>query len=232
MQRYSRGVISHQPPPPFTQEQENEILECCTSNAARHIINSSFQLRSYYYIFATGLQKRPTVKALESFRDQILEMTRGAESLGLKMTSQGELFEVDQALRQIYSKYGKHTISWLKASTRLRRTLEEQIDIDRDLINSTKGEAAGLRCVLYFLSQKTEIGTSRAEDWGLLPIGKAGRRSPKFLRYLSLVCDRNVSSDDVRNAYRSIERRGLLATDLGNAPSEIAYSVTLLPNVW
>ena len=64
-------------------------------------------------------------------------------------------------------------------------------------------EAMALREALKLMRQPVgRTGQMRAQTWGLKPV----RRSPRFRRFLSAFCDREISADDLANALKAIRK--------------------------
>jgi len=232
MPRVTKGVFSGVKPLEFSDDERARLCACLGGQITPKALEQARSLRHAYCTIVSMQEQMATMAEVDALRLKWVRLVQSVEQVALSAGRGGEHNRADQALRQLLgAEYGESVGELVRAVIRLRTIVGKKLDDKANIRDVRKGEAAGLRTVLWFLHEPVEGGVRRGVSLGLAMGRGAGRGAPRLHDFLSVITARQISGDDVRNAIDFMTKHDRMPKR-GNRPSGFGTTLTEYPEVW
>ncbi len=232
MPRVTKGVFSGVEPLEFSDDERARLCACLGGQITPKALEQARSLRHAYCTIVSMQEQMATMAEVDALRLKWVRLVQSVEQVALSAGRGGEHNRADRALRQVLgAEYGAAVGQLVDAAWRLRPIVEKKLDDKANIRDVRKGEAAGLRTVLWFLHEPVEGGVRRGESLGLAMGSGVGRGAPSLLGFLSVITSREISGDDVRNAIDFMTKHDRMPKR-GNKPSGFDATLTEFPDIW
>ncbi len=232
MPRVTKGVFSGVEPLEFSDDERARLCACLGGQITPKALEQARSLRHAYCTIVSMQEQMATMAEVDALRLKWVRLVQSVEQVALSAGRGGEHNRADQALRQLLgAEYGESVGELVRAVIRLRTIVGKKLDDKANIRDVRKGEAAGLRAVLWFLHEPVEDGVRRGVSLGLAMGPGTGRGAPRLLEFLSVITSCEISGDDVRNAIDFMTKHDRMPK-LGNRPSGFGTTLTEFPKVW
>ena len=232
MPRVTKGVFSGVKPLEFSDDERARLCACLGGQITPKALEQARSLRHAYCTTVSMYEQMATMSEVDALRLEWVRLVQSVEKVALSAGRGGEHNRADQALRQLLgADYGAAVGQLVDAAWRLRPIVAKKLDDKANIRDVRKGQAVGLRTVLWFLHEPVEGGVRRGESLGLAMGSGAGRGAPKLHDFLSVITSRRIFGDDVKNAIDFMTKHGRMPKK-GDSPSGFGTTLSNYPDIW